>query len=78
MEVVWILLIGLVAGWLAGLIMKTPQSGLLKNIVIGVLGALLGGWLFPKFGVSFAGLTGTILMATGGSVVLIFLLRLIA
>jgi uncharacterized membrane protein YeaQ/YmgE (transglycosylase-associated protein family) len=77
MSFVWFLLIGLAAGWLAGLIMKQGGAGLLQNLIIGVIGALLGGWLFEVLGISAGGLLGSLVTATIGAVVLIWLLRLI-
>lgn len=74
------LLLGAVAGWIASLIMKTNRSqGTLVDIVVGIVGAFLGGWLFETFGRS--GVTGfnfySLLVAVVGAVVLLFLLRLV-
>jgi uncharacterized membrane protein YeaQ/YmgE (transglycosylase-associated protein family) len=78
MEFVWFILIGLVAGWLAGVLMKGGGFGVIGDIIVGVLGALLGGFLFRSLGVSAGGgLLGSIVVATVGAVVLIFILRLI-
>jgi len=78
MEYVWFIMIGLVAGWLAGQLMKGGGFGIIGDIVVGVLGALLGGFLFRSLGVSAGGgLLGSIIVATIGAVVLIFILRLI-
>lgn len=78
MEFVWFILIGLVAGWLAGQIMKGGGFGLIGDIVVGVVGALLGGFLFRTLGMSAGGgLIGSLIVATIGAVVLIFVLRLI-
>jgi len=77
MEYVWFIMIGLVAGWLAGQLMKGGGFGIIGDIVVGVLGALLGGFLFRSLGVSAGGgLLGSIIVATIGAVVLIFILRL--
>jgi uncharacterized membrane protein YeaQ/YmgE (transglycosylase-associated protein family) len=75
----WILL-GAIAGWLASLIMKTNRSqGTLMDIVVGIIGAFLGGFLFETFGRS--GVTGfnlySLLVAVIGAVVLLFLVRLV-
>ena len=78
MQFVWFVLIGLVAGWLAGTLMKGGGFGVIGDIVVGVLGALLGGFLFSSVGLSGGGgLLGAIIVATIGAIVLIFLLRLI-
>jgi uncharacterized membrane protein YeaQ/YmgE (transglycosylase-associated protein family) len=78
MQFVWFVLIGLVAGWLAGTLMKGGGFGVIGDIVVGVLGALLGGFLFSSLGLSSGGgLLGSIIVATIGAIVLILLLRLI-
>lgn len=78
MEFLWFILVGLVAGWLAGMVMKGGGFGLIGDIVVGVVGAVLGGFLFRFLGFSTGkGLAGAIVVATVGAVVLIFLLRLI-
>ena len=78
MNIVWFILVGLVAGWLAGILMKGGGFGVLGDIVVGIVGALIGGFLFSALGVSTGGgLLGAIIVATIGAVVLICLLRLI-
>ncbi len=78
MEFVWFILIGLAAGWLAGRVMKGGGFGVLGDIVVGVIGALLGGFLFRTFGVSAGGgLLGSLIVATIGAIVLLFVLRLV-
>jgi uncharacterized membrane protein YeaQ/YmgE (transglycosylase-associated protein family) len=78
MEFVWFIIVGLVAGWLAGVIMKGGGFGVVGDIVVGIIGALLGGWLFSTMGVSAGGgLLGAIVVALIGAIILIFLLRLI-
>ena len=76
--IIW-LVIGGVIGWLASLVMRTDgQQGILLNIVVGIIGALLGGWIFGKLGISAGGgLIGAIIVAFVGAVVLLLLLRLI-
>ncbi len=68
------LLIGLVAGYLAGLIVKGSGFGLLGNLIIGVIGALVGGFVAPLVGIGATNLLGRILVATGGAILLLFLL----
>lgn len=77
MEFVWFILVGLVAGWLAGMLVKGGGFGVIGDIVVGVLGALLGGFLFGLLGISAGGLLGSIVVATVGAVVLIVILRAI-
>lgn len=70
-------LIGLVAGWLGSLIVKGSGSGWIVNLVVGVIGAILGGWLLSLLGLSGHGLLWTLLSATGGAVVLLLIVGLI-
>lgn len=77
MHILWFLLIGLAAGWLAGMIMKGGSYGLVGDLVVGVVGALLGGFLFRLLGIAAGGLLGALLTALVGAIVLIALLRVI-
>jgi len=77
MHIFWFLLIGLAAGWLAGQIMGGGGFGLTGDLVVGVIGALLGGFLFNLFGLHATGLLGNLVMAMVGAIVLIALLRVI-
>ena len=71
------LLIGAVAGWLAGVIARGYGLGLVGNIVVGVIGSFVGGWLFTHFHlIHGGGLLGDVIGATMGAVVLLFLIRL--
>jgi uncharacterized membrane protein YeaQ/YmgE (transglycosylase-associated protein family) len=76
-HLIWFLLIGLAAGWIASMVMKSGRGGVLQYMVIGVIGALLGGWLFSLLGISAGGLIGSLIVATVGAIVLIALLRLL-
>ncbi|MFZ1574452.1 MAG: GlsB/YeaQ/YmgE family stress response membrane protein [Chromatiaceae bacterium] len=71
------LVIGAVAGWLAGLLMRDGSFGLLGNIVVGVIGAVCGGWLFGVLGISLGGLVGSLITAVAGAAVLLFIVGLI-
>jgi uncharacterized membrane protein YeaQ/YmgE (transglycosylase-associated protein family) len=79
MDLLTWLIVGLVAGVLASLLMGGTGYGLIGDIIIGIVGAFVGGWLFSALGVSspFGGLAGTIFVAFIGAVVLLFILRLI-
>ncbi len=78
MSFIWFILVGLVAGWLAGQLVKGGGFGLVGDIVVGVVGALIGGFLFSTLGVSAGGgLLGSIVVATIGAVVLLFIIRMI-
>lgn len=74
--IIW-LLIGAIAGWLAGVIMKGYGFGLVGNIIVGIVGSLIGGWLFGTYAVGTSGMLGAIIGATIGAVILLFLLRLV-
>jgi uncharacterized membrane protein YeaQ/YmgE (transglycosylase-associated protein family) len=76
-DFIWFLIIGIVAGWLAGKIMRGGGFGLIGDLVVGVIGALLGGFLFGLLGLSANGLIGSLVTATVGAVVLLFLIHLI-
>jgi len=77
-SLIWFLLIGLIAGWLAGKVMRGGGFGIVGDMIVGVIGALLGGWIFGKLGISIGGgLIGAIVTAFVGAVVLLLLLRLI-
>ncbi|HTY01156.1 MAG TPA: GlsB/YeaQ/YmgE family stress response membrane protein [Bacteroidota bacterium] len=78
MHILWFILIGLVAGWLAGKIMKGKGFGVFGDIVVGVIGALIGGFLFRELGVSLGGgLIGSLIVAVIGALVLLYVLRLV-
>ena len=77
MDIVWVLLIGLAAGWLASQILEGGGSGLGTELIMGVIGAILGGFLFGLLGLSATGLIGSLVTATVGAIVLIAGLRLI-
>lgn len=76
MDLLWFLLIGLAAGWLAGQIMKGGGFGIIGDLIVGVIGAVLGGWLFGLLGVGAGGKLGALIVATVGAIVLLFVLRL--
>lgn len=78
MELVWLIFIGLIAGWLAGQFIGGGGFGIVGDIVVGIFGALIGGMLFHALGVGVAhGLLGDIVIATVGAVTLLFFLRLL-
>lgn len=73
-----VLLIGAIAGWLAGLIVKGGGLGLVGNIVVGIIGAALAGWLLPRLGFALGGgLVGAIIHATIGAVILLLVVRVL-
>jgi uncharacterized membrane protein YeaQ/YmgE (transglycosylase-associated protein family) len=75
--IIW-LAVGAIAGWLAGSIVKGGGFGVLGDIVVGIVGAFVGGWLLPRLGVHLGvGLVPVIASATIGAVVLLLVVRLI-
>jgi uncharacterized membrane protein YeaQ/YmgE (transglycosylase-associated protein family) len=74
---IWFLLIGLIAGFLAGKVMRGGGYGVVGDMIVGVIGALIGGWLFGVLGIAAGGLIGSIITAFVGAVLLILLLRVI-
>ncbi len=77
MILIW-LIVGAVAGWLAGMIVKGGGFGLVGDIIVGIVGAFVGGWLLTQLGVSIGtGLVSVIATATIGAVALLTLLRVV-
>ena len=73
----WIL-VGLIAGWLAGLMMRGGGYGIIADIILGMLGGVVGGWVFNALGVwPGAGLIGSILVSFVGAVILVFITRIL-
>ena len=72
------LIVGAVAGWLAGLIVRGFGFGLIGNIIVGIIGAFIAGWLLPRLGIHIGrGMVGAIINATIGAVVLLVVLGLV-
>ena len=77
MSLLWFLIIGLIAGWLAGKIMKGSGYGVIGDLVIGIVGAFIGGWVFGLLGIATYGLIGSLVTALIGALLLIFIIRMI-
>ncbi len=77
MGIIWSIIIGGVAGWLAGQIMKSTGNGVLVNILLGIIGGMVGGFAFDLLGLSAHGLIGQLVTATVGAILLILLARAI-
>lgn len=72
------LIIGGVAGWLAGMIIKGFGFGIVGNVIVGIVGAFLAGFILPAIGISIGGcILGSIINATIGAVILLFIIKLI-
>lgn len=77
MNIILFLLIGLVAGWMAGKIMKGKGFGLVGNLVVGVVGAFIGGFVFNALNIAFAGIVGSLIAALVGALILLWVIGLI-
>lgn len=76
MDIIWFLIIGALAGWIAGELTKGQGFGLVGNLIVGILGAILGGYLFGILNISAGGLLGRLIMSVVGAVVLLFVASL--
>jgi uncharacterized membrane protein YeaQ/YmgE (transglycosylase-associated protein family) len=77
MSFIWFLIIGAVAGWLAGLVMKGGGFGLLVNIIVGIVGGVIGGWVFDLLGFESVGLIGSLVTAFVGAIILLYIASLV-
>lgn len=75
MYLVWQIIIGILAGFLAGKIMRGRGYGLFIDLLLGVVGSMLGGWIFSLLGLYSSGLIGELVVATIGAVLLIYIVR---
>jgi uncharacterized membrane protein YeaQ/YmgE (transglycosylase-associated protein family) len=76
MGLLYWLVVGLIAGWLAGVVMRGGGYGIVVDIILGILGGILGGWIFSMLGVGAGGgLVGSVLVAFVGAVVLVAISR---
>ena len=77
MSFLWFIIIGIVAGYGAGKIMRGGGCGLSGNLVVGIIGGVLGGWLFSLLGIySTGGIIGSLVVATIGAIVLLWIVSL--
>jgi uncharacterized membrane protein YeaQ/YmgE (transglycosylase-associated protein family) len=75
MWLIWTVLIGIIAGWLAGKVVKGHGMGILVDLVVGILGSILGGFVFGLLGLAAYGLLGRLVMSFVGAVILLLLVR---
>lgn len=78
MNILWVILIGAVAGWLADMVVPGVKVGLLGAIIAGILGGILGGWLFSLLGLATSGLLGILLAAVVGAIIVLLIYRAIS
>lgn len=76
MQMLWYLLIGLISGWLAGMISRGGGFGIWGDLVTGVIGSFIGGYLFNLMGISAYGIIGSIISSTVGAIVLLWVIRM--
>jgi len=74
---IWWIVVGLIAGWLAGKVMKGGGYGVVMDIILGIAGAILGGWVFGLIGIHAGGIIGSIVVAFIGAVILVWITRLL-
>ena len=75
LNLLYYVVIGLIAGWLAGRILKERSMGLVGNLVVGVIGAVLGAYIFEFFGITSGGIIGTLVSAVIGAVILLYVIQ---
>ena len=76
-RLIYTVIVGLVAGWLAGQVMKGGGYGVLVDIILGILGGIVGGWVFGLLHLSIGGMFGRIVVSFVGAVILVWVTRLI-
>ncbi|HEV2287978.1 MAG TPA: GlsB/YeaQ/YmgE family stress response membrane protein [Candidatus Acidoferrales bacterium] len=77
MYLIWVVVIGILAGWIAGKIMKGHGFGVLGDLIVGIVGALLGSFVFGLLGIGAYGLIGRLVISVIGALILLWLIRLI-
>jgi len=77
MNIIWFLIIGALAGFLAGKLMKGGGFGLWVNLAVGIIGAVVGGLIFGFLGISTNGLFGSLITATVGAIVLLWIVDIV-
>jgi len=75
MWLLWTIIIGILAGFLAGKVVKGHGMGILMDLVVGIVGSILGGWMFGLIGLAAYGLVGRLVVAFVGAVILLLLVR---
>lgn len=78
MSFIWFILIGLVAGFVAGKLMRGGGFGLIVNLVVGIIGGVLGGWIFGLLGIHTTSIIGSLICSVVGAIVLLWLVGLIS
>lgn len=76
MGILWSIIIGILAGAIAGWIMKGSGFGIIINLIVGLVGSVLGGWIYGLLGLSTSSILGSLLMSVVGAVVLLWIVSL--
>ncbi|MCB0686079.1 MAG: GlsB/YeaQ/YmgE family stress response membrane protein [Saprospiraceae bacterium] len=77
MDWLYIIIVGAIAGWLGSFLFRGSGSGLIWNILLGIIGAVVGGWIFDKLNIQTSGFAGSILTAAIGAFVVLWVYRLV-
>lgn len=72
----WFIIIGILAGFIAGKLMRGGGFGIVVNLVVGIIGAVLGGWVFGLLGIAAGGIIGSLVTATVGAIILLWIISL--
>lgn len=76
MGLLWWIIIGAIAGWLAGTLMRGGGFGFIVNVLVGIAGAVIGGWVFGLLGIAAGGIIGSLVTALVGAVLLLWIISL--
>ena len=76
MSFIWYILIGILAGFIAGKVMRGGGFGILINLLVGIAGGLLGGWVFGLLGIATAGILGSLITSVAGAILLLWIVSL--
>jgi uncharacterized membrane protein YeaQ/YmgE (transglycosylase-associated protein family) len=77
-SIIIFIVVGVVAGWLAGQVVRGGGFGLIGDLIVGIVGAFIAGWLFPRLGINLgAGIVGAIIAAAIGAIILLLIVRLV-
>lgn len=76
MSLLWWIIIGVIAGWLAGKLMRGGGFGFIVNLLVGIAGAVIGGWVFGLLGITTGGVIGSLITALVGAILLLWIISL--
>ena len=77
MNFILFLIIGAIAGWLAGRVMKGRGFGIIGNLIVGIIGAFIGGFIFGLLGIATYGLIGSLISSLAGAIILLWIIGLV-